>query len=197
MCCRDDCGSGRRAAVGLGSFALSDPTAPRLTSVCAVQSRDRRRHYRNMARQRPCPSGLSDARWELMEPHSAGRAGRAEGDQISSSRTVGRTGHCHFAHPHTSHSTDGSSHASMRGPNPLRLRDLPAALDVTNRSISVRPMLLLNHEVSLQSVCFEWCFPRPAVACLRTACRRGNFSGVRESAVVDGLLRRSAETWGS
>lgn len=56
-----------RSAVSVGSL-LSDPRAPPLGSVCALQGRAGRRYYRNMTRQHPYPSGLSDARWELIGP---------------------------------------------------------------------------------------------------------------------------------
>ena len=56
-----------QGAVSLPSL-LSDPKAPSLTPVCALDSRSSGRHHRNMPHRRPYPSDLSDARWELIEP---------------------------------------------------------------------------------------------------------------------------------
>ncbi len=47
---------------------LSDPKVPPLTPVCALWKCVGRRNFRNMSRQRPYPSDLSDARWELPKP---------------------------------------------------------------------------------------------------------------------------------
>ncbi len=47
---------------------LSDPNAPPIDAVCALGRYRSGRYYRNMKRQRPYPSDLSDARWELIGP---------------------------------------------------------------------------------------------------------------------------------
>ena len=73
----DGTGDGLRGVVSVLSL-LSDPNTPPVTPVCALWRDGWHRYYRHMPRrQRPYPSDLSDARWELLEPTlTAWRANR-------------------------------------------------------------------------------------------------------------------------